>query len=169
MTCTATGNVEEGQYANIGTATGTPEGGGSPVSDIDPSHYLGVAPGDDEGCTPGYWKNHTGSWPPTGYTTGQKVKNVFTSAAAYTSLGNSTLLQALDFGGGPGVQGAASILLRAAVAALLNASHPGVDYPQTPAQVIAAVNAALASGDRDTMLALAASLDASNNLGCPLH
>ncbi len=169
MTCTATGTVEEGQYANIGTAAGTPEGGGDPVSDTDPSHYLGVAPGGDEGCTPGYWKNHTDSWPPTGYTTGQNVKDVFTSASAYTALGNSTLLQALNFGGGPGVQGAASILLRAAVAALLNASHPGVDSPRTPAQVIAEVNAALASGDRDTMLVLAATLDASNNLGCRLN
>jgi hypothetical protein len=30
------------------------------------------------------------------------------------------------------------------------------------------VNAALASGDRSTMLALAAQLDAFNNLGCPI-
>jgi hypothetical protein len=35
--------------------------------------------------------------------------------------------------------------------------------------VIADVNAALATGNRDVMLSLAASLDADNNLGCPLH
>jgi hypothetical protein len=31
------------------------------------------------------------------------------------------------------------------------------------------VNVALAGGSRDAMLALAAVLDADNNLGCPLH
>jgi hypothetical protein len=31
------------------------------------------------------------------------------------------------------------------------------------------VNAALASGDRERMLGLAAALDADNNLGCPLN
>jgi hypothetical protein len=39
----------------------------------------------------------------------------------------------------------------------------------TRAQVIASVDAALASGDRDTMLILASALDADNNLGCPLN
>ena len=31
------------------------------------------------------------------------------------------------------------------------------------------VNAALASGDRDTMLSAASSIDRDNNLGCPLN
>ena len=65
--------------------------------------------------------------------------------------------------------GGAEILLRAAVAALLNASHPGVDYPRSTASVISDVNTALASGNRDTMLTLANSLDADNNQGCPLN
>jgi hypothetical protein len=43
-----------------------------------------------------------------------------------------------------------------------------VAYPRTTAQVIAAVNAALASNDRTTVLDLASALDADNNLGCPL-
>jgi hypothetical protein len=124
----------------------------------------------DQGCTPGYWKNHTGSWPPTGYSTGQKVGNVFAAVnTSYPSLVNATLLQALGFGGGPGSQGAAEILLRAGVAGLLNAAHPDVAYPRTEASVITDVNNALASGNRDTMLALAALLDADNNRGCPLH
>jgi hypothetical protein len=42
-------------------------------------------------------------------------------------------------------------------------------YPLTTAQVIAAVNAALASGNRTTMLALANQLDTHNNRGCPLN
>jgi selenocysteine lyase/cysteine desulfurase len=60
------------------------------------------------------------------------------------------------------------ILLRAAVASLLNASHPDVSFGASAATVIGAVNAALASGDRATMLSLASDLDARNNAGCPL-
>jgi hypothetical protein len=51
---------------------------------------------------------------------------------------------------------------------LLNSSSSGVDYPLTTAQVIAQVNAALATGDRDTILELATDLDRKNNGGCPL-
>jgi hypothetical protein len=40
-TCLANGTAELGQYANLGTASGTPEGGGDAVSDTDPSHYFG--------------------------------------------------------------------------------------------------------------------------------
>jgi hypothetical protein len=79
-----------------------------------------------------------------------------------------TLLQGLQFGGGPGIEGAQQILLRAAVAALLNAASGGVTYPLSVADVISQVNAALASGNRQIMLALAGRLDTLNNLGCPL-
>jgi hypothetical protein len=84
-------------------------------------------------------------------------------------LDNYTLVQALNFTGGTTTTGAAKILLRAAVAALLNAAHPDVDYPSTTAQVIADVNTALASQNRSTMLSLASQLDSFNNLGCPLN
>jgi hypothetical protein len=59
-------------------------------------------------------------------------------------------------------------LLRQAVAALLNSAHPDVDFSLTTAEVIAAVDAALASGDRDTILELAEELAAANEAGCPL-
>jgi hypothetical protein len=122
----------------------------------------------DEGCTPGYWKaiQHWDSW--VGYTPNQSLESVFDVP---NSLGydNTTLVQALEFGGGSGISGGARILLRAAVAALLNSSSPDVDYTMTTAQVIAAVNAALASGDRNVMITLAGELDADNNLGCPLN
>lgn len=42
MTCIATGIATVGQYANIGSVTGTPETGGPPVTDSDPSHYIGL-------------------------------------------------------------------------------------------------------------------------------
>jgi hypothetical protein len=124
-----------------------------------------------EGCTPGYWKNHTGltppwvdSWAATAYSPGQTVGSVFNPGAS-SPYNDNTLLEALNFGGGPGVNGGKQILLRAAVAALLNAAHPDVNYPMTEAEVIAAVDAALASNDRNTMLALATQLDEQNNLG----
>jgi hypothetical protein len=53
MTCTLSGTAVAGQYTNLGTVTGTPQGGGSAVSDTDPSHYHAEAPppecGDCEG------------------------------------------------------------------------------------------------------------------------
>jgi hypothetical protein len=118
-----------------------------------------------EGCTPGYWKNHLSAW--EGYTPGQTVGSVFTGTGDY-GLSTSTLQQALQFGGGSNLTGAAKILLRAGVAALLNASSSGVDSPHTTAEVIATVDAALASADRDTILEVASALDDDNNLGCPL-
>jgi hypothetical protein len=51
---------------------------------------------------------------------------------------------------------------------LLN-SASGIGYPLSTAQVIAEVNAALASCDRNTILDEATRLDRFNNLGCPLN
>ena len=44
--------------------------------------------------------------------------------------------------------------------------HPEVDYSLTAAQIVSRVNAALASGDRATILALAGDLDRRNHAGC---
>lgn len=122
-------------------------------------------PPGDEGCTPGYWKNHLTSWASSGYSPAQTVGSVFTGSL-YDS---STLLEALKFGGGSGVAGAQRNLLRAAVAGLLNAANPDVEYTTSVSDLIDDVNAALASGDRDTILALAGEIDADNNLGCPIN
>jgi hypothetical protein len=116
------------------------------------------------GCGPGYWKNHTDAWPPTGFSPSQHALTVF--PAVPNALGNQTLLAALDGGGGKGTLGAAQILLRSAVAALLDAAHPSLAYPRTVAQVIADVNAAFASAQRHTMLALAVQLDLDDGLMC---
>jgi hypothetical protein len=43
MTCNASGTAAAGQYANLGTARGTPPVG-SQVTDSDPSHYFGTGP-----------------------------------------------------------------------------------------------------------------------------
>ncbi len=118
-----------------------------------------------EGCTLGYWKvwQHHDSWPAS-LLPGQNLQSVF-GPDAYAD----TLLVALDYKGGPGIDGGKRLLLKQAVAALLNATSPSVAYPQSQAEVIAEVRFALASGDRGLMLALASTLDAYNNLGCPLN
>jgi hypothetical protein len=125
-----------------------------------------------EGCTPGFWKNHEAAWGPTGFSTGQYINTVFAIPGCLSTcspaLANTTLLNALSFGGGSGICGGAKILLRAAVAALLNAAHPEVSYPWTTSQVINEVNNALASCNRSTMISLADKLDADNNLGSRL-
>jgi hypothetical protein len=130
-----------------------------------------------EGCSPGYWKNHTENWEEFAPTTlvrfmfMQNGVSVFDSAlppevAAYRK---TTAVDALNGGGGPGLDGATQILLRASVAAYLNAAHEGLGYPLRRKQMYGMIRTALESGDRATMLALAAELDALNNLGCPLN
>ena len=123
-------------------------------------------PPDGEGCTPGYWKNHLDSWAATGYSPNQTLASVFANTG---TLGSKTLLEALSFGGGSTLTEKKQILLRAAVASLLNAAHPGVDFDQTTAEVIASVNAALASNNAGTILGLATTLDEENNSGCTLN
>lgn len=123
-----------------------------------------------EGCTPGYWKNHTSNWQE--YTPGQVLDVPFDFPDTLASYRTVTLQDALSLRGGRGVDGATQILLRASTAAILNAAHEGLGYPyrrfSQPFSIIEQVNAALASGDRATMLALATELDEANNLGCPL-
>ena len=124
----------------------------------------------NEGCTPGYWKNHTDNWEEA--TPGVPVKWIYSSVAG-TAFENTTMLEALQGGGGRGLDGARKILLRAAVAAWLNAAHEGLGYPlrrfTDPGMIKDTVNAALDSNDRQTMLDLASYLDDLNNLGCPLN
>ena len=117
-------------------------------------------PPGGEGCTPGYWKQsqHFDSW--VGFTQNQTLESVF-NVPDSLGLDNQTLLQALSTGGG-GV----SALMRHAVAALLNSSNSNVDSNFTTAQVIAATNAALASGNYEAQKNLFA---AANEQGCPLN
>ena len=58
--------------------------------------------------------------------------------------------------------------MRHAAAAYLNASHPDIDYNMSAADVVAAVNAALASGDSEQIENLKDQLDLFNNQGCSL-
>lgn len=113
------------------------------------------------GLTPGYWKNHPGAWP-ADYDPNDLVKDIFTSS----TYRDATLMDALNFGGGPGTGGAERILLRAAVAAVLNEATFGDCY-QAPSicSIVVQVNEAIGSDDRATMIALAEKLDEWNNAG----
>jgi len=125
----------------------------------------------DEGCTPGYWKNHTNNWEE--YRPAKKLNTEFTLGSFEAKWGGKTFLDALKFKGGSDLDGAFQILMRATVASFLNAAHEGVGFPlrrfNDPGNMLDTVNAALASGDRDTMISLAAEYDALNNSGCPLN
>lgn len=113
-----------------------------------------------QGCTPGYWKQpqHFDSW--TVYTQTDTFDSVFGVSAFPASL---TLLQALEQGGG-GI----NALGRHAVAALLNAVSPNVNYPITSADVIASTQAAINSGNTTLIEQTKNQLESYNQLGCPI-
>jgi len=119
-----------------------------------------------EGCSHGFWKTHPEVW--VAFTGEQTVEDVFDVPDEY-GLDSDTLTDALDYAGGPEPAGAARNLLRQAVAGILNAAHPDINYPRSPEQVIADVNSALASGDPDAMETLKNSLEFDNELSCPLE
>jgi hypothetical protein len=110
------------------------------------------------GCTPGYWKQtqHFASW--VTYQTTDRWNTVFGRNFFSSS---RTLLQALENGGGDKER-----LGRHSTAALLNAASPGVNYGMTPAQVIAAVQAAIDNGTYDK---LSDTLEQLNERGCDLN
>ncbi len=121
-----------------------------------------------EGCTPGYWKQsqHFGSWTPP-YTPDTNLRDVFVTSPVEL-IPDDTLLEALNYGGGPGVAGATQILLRAAVAALLNAASPDVSFPVSVGHVVNTTADRIESQYRPTILTRATYFDSINNLGCPL-
>lgn len=144
--------------------------------------------GGNQGCTPGYWKNHLDNWPGAdpadddygnpGALPGAILDSKFgnLSAAGLGSFYNDTLEQALNFQGGPGLNGAAQILFRAAAAAWLNAADDRMSYiyPRfSSAAFPVSIHSLIAPtlGNRDQMLAVATILDNANNAvgGCPLN
>ena len=108
-----------------------------------------------EGCTLGYWKNHTDRW--TCYSTCTLYGAVFANAP--TKLASLTLLEVLNLGGG-GIYN----LGRQSVAALLNTCHGDIDYEIiTTEQLIAYVNANFSNAGP-----AGSYLDQLNNAGCEL-
>jgi hypothetical protein len=160
---------------------------------IGPDDYQDViieveVPQEAQGCTPGYWKQeqHFGSW--VGYSPGILFSEVFdrTITIKYkedngspanwrgskpritykqmngqpVDLEDPTLLQALNANGG-GI----NALARHAVAALLNANNPDVNYEYSVAQIISMVQLAIDSGDYGPTKDM---LEMANEEYCPL-
>ena len=118
-----------------------------------------------EGLTPGYWKNHTEAW--YVWVPEDTLGDVFDVPS---EIAGTSLLNALKFHGGPGVAGAIRILMRHAVAALLNIESPNVDWYGTTRETYVSelqdwVNTAINSDDRHYILDLADWLDEQNNMG----
>ena len=125
------------------------------------------------GRSPGYWKNHPEDWN-SGYTPTMNIQDVFSVPSSLLSGGildldrnnvKDTLLAGLSYKGGAGITGAAQILLRASVAALLNEAYYGADFPAavTVNALITRVNTVLATQNRSSYLALAGEYDRWNN------
>jgi hypothetical protein len=112
----------------------------------------------NQGCTPGYWKNHLSQWPAP-YSPDNSFNTTFSIGTNWWSNGVS-LLDALSAGGG-----GSSALGRHAAAALLNAKAGF--YPDTPAQVISRLqNAYNGSADAEATKDYFAS---RNERSCPLN
>lgn len=136
------------------------------------------------GCTPGFWKQpqHFGYWTAP-YSPDMTVGEVFIGIEDYfEDLADDTLLQALGYQGGPDLEGAARIYLRAAVATLLSSAYnqtlatpenpdPWGYAGWAPDEIAARVVLVLSWGDRATILSNAKLFDGYNNaeLGCPLE
>jgi uncharacterized repeat protein (TIGR01451 family) len=145
---------------------------GNEVWDEDSCEVIIEEEEEFQGCTPGFWKNNADKWDavawvPTGYSPDDSFSSVFgvvieIRAGGRNTITDPTLLEALGATGG-GI----NALARAATAALLNAAHPDINYPTTEAEVIAAVQAAIADGD-EAIKMLAEELDMYNNAGCSI-
>ena len=114
-----------------------------------------------DGCSPGFWKEHTEVWGPSGYAPNDSFESVF-GRDVFSN--DPSLLDVLNKGGG-GV----NALSRQAVAALLNASHPLGGYPMTADAVIQAYEAAIDSGDPLVIESQKNVFDAFNNGRCRLN
>jgi hypothetical protein len=149
----------EFELVNTATATGhpiDPTGCALPVvTDVDRwTVQVEACQAGGEGCTPGYWKqpHHFDNW--VGYSPWDRYDHVF----GVNAPGCRTLLDALRLRGG-----GEKALARHATAALLNAAHPGVDYPYSETEVLHWVRQAYDTGRYEQ---LKDKLEAANELGC---
>ena len=119
-----------------------------------------ASPALANGCTPGFWKNHTAI-----YDENATLSSVGIVVPPSLGLGDPSLITALNYGGGPGVNGAAKNLLRHGAAAYLNSVH--LDFVLTM-WVLESLNVALASLDADMMEAHKNHwANLNETLGCP--
>lgn len=114
--------------------------------------------GELQGLTPGFWKNRglrAGHWEATGYNPNDLNSDVFLIGP------DITLRQALRAKGNKRGQA----LLRHSVAALLNASHPAINYAYTEPEVLDWTLVAWDLGDLKDIEDLKDDFDEANNAG----
>lgn len=162
--------IAGGQHYNVVTACGMDNEENTDCDDDDELIRLYWY-----GFTPGYWKNHAEEWYRTDYMPMDKVRLIF--GITHTDLiknsmldlnkdgRDDTLMDALSYKGGNDLRGKVQILLRAAVAGLLNESALGDYYPpyDDVAELIAAVNAAINTSNKTIINNLAGQIDYWNN------
>jgi hypothetical protein len=122
----------------------------------------------EQGCGFAFWRHHPDAWSATPYAPGTLLNTVFTLPSSLDRLSGDTFMGALKYPCGRSGNWIAKRLLKSGVVALLNASHSGVHFSLTAAQVLATVNTALASGNRRQMMAAERTLDRHNIKYCPL-
>ena len=117
-----------------------------------------------EGCSRGTWQTQLFHWEPTAYDPDDLFQAVFDRVVTDPDL---TLLGAFQLTG-PGDPVNLHQLAAQSVAALLNASHPDVNYPLTVDEVIEEFQAAFDEGTSAAVRAQAERFEAFNLLFCPL-
>lgn len=120
-----------------------------------------------DGCTPGYWRQsqHLNAWTPTGFKTTDKFNTVFGVTQYVKSNGKPyTLLEVVQTLNGNGDPISTNLGFHA-VAALLNAAHPNVNFGYTSGELIMLFrNNYLSNPEK-----LKNSLATLNERGCPLN
>jgi hypothetical protein len=119
------------------------------------------------GCSPGYWKQkqHLGSWTATGFRTSDTFNAVFGVTRYVRNDGTPyTLLEVVQTLNGNRDPISPNLGFHA-VAALLNAAHPGINFGYTAGELIALFQNNFLKNPG----ALKDSLDMLNNRGCPLN
>lgn len=146
---------------------------------------------ENEACGAGFWRNHLDTWKET-VAVSPYTLNYEPYYVPYRTLQDAgyyvgglvnvpiphTLLSALSYKGGPGLEGAVRLMVRESVVALLNASHPDVNYGCFPGGTYGAINVVNyainvaqypnAEARRQAYLEVAAMLQACNEGVCPL-
>ncbi len=134
-----------------GTALAVAAKGGDTKGNAATTQYTGGT-----GCSHGYWKNHSKSWPATGYSLTDNFDAVF----GITHYGTLTLDQALNLNGG-----GFNALAREATAALLNSKTSTINFKYSNAQVIKLVQDSVAANDPEPTKD---ALESGNTSGCKL-
>ena len=122
-----------------------------------------------EGCSVGFWRPNVDAWEPTNKDPDETIFETFEVPEGdipFTPT-DATLIDGLQVGAANPITPEWRGFVRQAIAAILNAQHPEVNYPLTPEEVKSRFQSVIENLDlRD---AVESELDAFNDLDCPLR